>query len=354
MSLLFSILIVSLGLFIKNSKLIYRIHFLWIWILTAFNIGGPDYKGYKELYQLWGKNIHFTLLKEGRIYATIAHYFSKYNLSFEIFNFFISTILLLILYKIIVKYSKNISFVSSCLVIYPLVDNIIQKRNFGAIIWVIVGFFILVYSKKYVVIKYITSILLAYGFHVIGIIYLPLIIIRYLKLEKIKKISYIGTIIITIMIGIIDKIAFLLFPSVKNKVELYFENMSMRLPLYKVSFFIIIHIVMFLLIYYFFKTLKIKDKFSIYAMKINYLMLTVIPLYYYNATFLRIYRNIFIINYIFIGSYLYRQRNKKLVSYIFILYIIGMFLTYVLLGEYKYSGLVAPLFEKNLILQWWY
>lgn len=354
MCLVISGILVILGFIYKNNKKIFNLQFLWIWILTAFNNGGPDYDGYQDMFKAFSLHLDFNFLTSGKLYSLGVYLFNKIGLSLEEYTFFTTTIALISIYILIKKCSLNISFVNSCLILFPLTDNIIQKRNFLAMAAILYGISFLIEKKRNYIVKFLFFVLISYNFHTLGIIYLFLILMPYFSLKNIKIISCIGTILIMIIIPFLDKIAKFCFSFVSSKVQLYFEDLSFRLPLSKVLFFVFIHLVMFYFIFFFYKRKKEKDKFSIGIMKLNYLFLSIIPLYYYNSTFLRFYRNIFLLNYIFIGNCLVKKETNRLkenIDVLFMIYLISLFLImYVLFGQYGYVGLIKPLFEYNYIL----
>lgn len=359
MCLVISGVLVILGFVYKNNKKIFNLQFLWIWILTSFNNGGPDYDGYQDMFKAFSLHLDFNFLTSGKLYSLGAYLFNKIGLSLEEYTFFTTTIALISIYILIKKYSLNISFVNSCLILFPLTDNIIQKRNFLAMVAILYGILFLIEKNRYYIVKFLFFILISYNFHILGIIYLFLILIPNFSLKNIKIISYIGTILIMTIIPFLDEIAKFCFSFASSKVYLYFEDLSFRLPLYKTLFFVFIHLIMFYFILFFYKRKKEKDKFSIGIMKLNYLFLLIIPLYYYSSTFLRFYRNVFLLNYIFVGNCLFEEEKDILNKYIlnkyievsFEIYIMGLFLTYILLGHPKYIGLIKPLFENNYILK---
>ena len=355
MYLIISGILIVLGFIYKNNKKIFNLQFLWIWILTSFNNGGPDYDGYQSMFKSFSSSLDFNFLTGGKLYSSGIYLFNKLGCSLEGYIFFTTTIALLLMYILIKKYSLSISFVNSCMMLFPLTDNIIQKRNFLAMIAVLYGILSLIEKNRNYIIKFLFLVLVSYNFHILGIVYLFLILIPYFSLKNIKIISCIGTILIMIIIPFLDEVANLCFGFASSKVHLYFEDLSMRLPLYKVSFFVFIHLIMFYFTSFFYKTLKEKNKFSIFTMKLNYLFLLIIPLYYYNSTFLRFYRNIFLLNYIFIGDCLAKEKMNSLNRYVeilFIIYILCLFLImYALFGQLKYEGLIQPLFEYNYILK---
>ena len=273
MCLIISVILVILGFIYKNNKKVFNLQFLWMWILTAFNNGGPDYDGYQDMFKAFSLHLDFNFLTSGKLYSLGAYLFNKIGLSLEEYIFFTTTIALLIIYCLIKKYSLNFGFVNSCLILFPLTDNIIQKRNFLAMAAILYGISFLIEKKRNYIAKFLFFVLISYNFHILGIIYLFLILIPYFSLKNIKIISYIGTILIMIINPFLDKVAKFCFSFASSKVQLYFENLSFRLPLPKVLFFVFIHLVMFYFVFFFYKRLKEKNNFSITIMKLNYLFL---------------------------------------------------------------------------------
>ncbi|WP_367278332.1 EpsG family protein [Fusobacterium sp.] len=353
MELIISIFLVFLGFFFKN-KIISKIQLFWIWILISFNNGGPDYDGYESIFIESARKLQFNFFKPGVLYSNGAYIFHKIGLNLEVYTIITSSIALFFLCRIVKKYSKNPNFVYSCFIVFPLVDNIIQKRNFLSMIPILLSIDLLIEKKKCYIVKSFILIIIAFNFHVLGIIYLVYIIVPFFSLKNIKKISLVILTIGLILMPILDEVAKILFRFASSRVELYFFDISMRLPFYKASCFVIIHLLMFCYVIFSVKFKNKKDTFDKTLLKINYVFLFAIPLYFYDSTFLRIYRNIFILNYILIGNYIYERKNsinRKIIRVFFILFIILLFLfMYALLGQLKYSGLVLPLFNNNIVL----
>ena len=97
-----------------------------------------------------------------------------------------SLIGLLLISSTILKYSKKPSFVLSLFYIFPLVDAVIQKRNF-------ISFAIIIYAVRYLFdkksnFKYIIFCVLATGFHSSSIIYILLLFVNYFKSLKLKTV----------------------------------------------------------------------------------------------------------------------------------------------------------------------
>lgn len=348
---------------IKKNKIIdiilYYALLVWMWILMAFNCGGVDYETYELLFKT-SEKININELYKGEYLFKNAMYFFK-NLKLEFFelSFLIQTIGIILFNKLIKKYSikGSRSFVIASIYIYPLVDNIIQKRNFISMMLVVLAITFLIEKDRLKVYKYIVLILLAFTLHTSSIIYLGYLILVIIDLKKIKSLSVILMSFLIVILPLIPKFVEKLFPFYATKIYLYFYNLENRLSLEKAFIFIIIHLILFFIIILTFKIFndKLKNSFNILVLKLNYISLVFIPFYFYNLIFFRYYRNISLINYIFLANIFYKNyknKNIRIIRIVFIIYLISMFIIfYAFFGKYKYEGLVEPLFIENNFLK---
>lgn len=340
------------------DKLMFVLLLLWMWVLLAFNKGGVDYETYEALFRL-SKKVNFLDWYKGEIlFKNLMYLFKIKGLSFFELSFLTQTLGTIILYSIIRKYSYLgiRSFSLICFFIFPLVDNIIQKRNFLSMMLTIKALSYLIDKTKYKKIKFTVLILLSFAIHSSSIICFLYLLVDYFDIRSIKRISKKGAILLLILLPIVPKILEKIMPFQESKINLYFYNLSNRLTLEKAVIFIIFHLIFFYLILFFSKKVNINDNnFNKIVLKLNYISLFFLPLYFYNLIFFRYYRNIYILNYIFIGNIIYKNINRNKVNIlkiILIFYLILMFAVfYGVFGKYKYKGLVEPLFEKNLIIE---
>lgn len=340
--------ILGISGFFFRSKLLMMCQLINIYILIAFNNGGPDYGGYQAMYEIFSKiQGRFISLKGGILYHTSIYYLSKIGLNLENITLILTTLTFIIGIYLVKKLQvKNLNFLISCIYFFPGIDYVIQKRNFYAMGILSLSFYKLYKNRK---LEAFILLILSYYFHSSILFYFIIFGLVLLDNKRIEKI-----IIIDIVLGIFLIPIFLKYLVQYNILSneiiiVYFKDISNRLPLGKVAVFIIIHLVMFFIIKKVYKKIKNKKRYDIFIYKLNLTLLCIIPFYYYNATFFRLYRNIFFLNYIFFANYLWKKRDYTIKG-ILMIYILGLCcILYLFFGGLKYNGLVKPLFENNII-----
>lgn len=354
-----TVIIIILGFKFKDSKKFYRVQMIWMWILMALNTGGADWNTHLQIFNA-NSNYSLTLEKlitGGSFYSIICQLFHKLNLNFFTVNLFLSSIGILIFNYVIKKYSKNKCITTSLLYIYPLVECIIQKRNFIASAFIILAFSQLIESNdKKAYLKFIFYCFIAAQFHIAAWIYLLFLPFMLLSLKKLKIIIPTIFSIGIFLIPMIPKIASKLFAA--DKVELYFY--ILKINLIDSICWILFHIAFIFIAYLFYKRKKAMENaeedikttnFYEKVFKINLISLIFSLLYFYEPTFIRIFRNILIFNFLAYSNL--EIKNKKMAIhsiqiYQVVLNIIAFLLVYVVTG-YGFDYLVHPLFENNLL-----
>lgn len=338
--------IIGFSGFFINNKWLYYIQVIYLYILVAFNNGGPDYNGYQALFDIFKKSIAHEI-KGGVLYRNLIYYFSKLGISLEGSIIILSSIVFYIFLYIFRKTKcKNRTFVLSCIYFFPSIDYIIQKRNLYAMSSLLLGFFL--YSKKSKL-KALACIIVSFLLHTSFIFYFIVYILMGFKIKRIKIINFIlfsiFFVIFPFILNILKDIGFLS----EEMIFLYSRDLTNRLALIKVVFFIILHLCMFFLVSYSYKKTVNKTYFDYIIYKLNLILLCVIPFYYYNSTFFRLYRNIYFLNYIFL---IRKNEKRSKIKWLIIGYTIFLNLVmYIIFGQLKYKGLVRPLFEYNSIFQ---
>lgn len=347
------LLIAYIGFFCKKNFYFYLM-IIWLWLMASFNNGGPDYKTYELIFSTTSAEIlDFNFLKGERIFYLGMYFFNLLKMTFFEYSFVLSTSSLIIVLYLIKKYTKNgvsKSFILSCMYLFPMIDNIIQRRNFIASGLIALGIVLLIEKRKFYKIKFFLLILIAYNIHNSMILYLIFFLAPLFSIKQIRKLSISLMLIIGFILPIFPTIIYKIFPFYSSKISLYLENIENRLPLEKVIFFAMIHLGMFFLVNYSSKNIE-KDKYVEFVLKINYISLIFIPFYYYNLIFFRIYRNLFIYFYILIANNLKESKVKKKLILILILqtYLILLFTIFYISSD-KYFRITEPLFTDNKFL----
>lgn len=328
MLLIIFFILVFLGV-ISNSRLIYNLQKIFIIIFIAGNTGNPDYivyKGYFFNSENLIKKMDFSIA-----FKYINFIGKKLGLTYEEFSFLITIILVLMVFKIVNKYSKHKTFTISLFMLYPLIDNLIQRKNF-------IGTIILLYSIKFLKInslknlfKYLLSLMLAFLIHPIFIIYslVPF-------LEKLKEKKWAVMVLLFIIFLIIGHL-------LKNElVELgikFGRNYNYRTLSLEKAFALGIWqtIGIFLL-----KNSKPKKRIEKIVYEMNCYSLCLIPLYSsITINLIRIPRNLMLINHITISNS--KNKSIKIIYFLYILFSYLFFYFYSLDNFYE-------IYEKNIFL----
>ena len=140
-------------------------------LLSSLRYGiGSDYESYEQIYRLIGATMRNAHIYEP-VFSYLIMFMNRLGLDFQWFIVFTSVVFLLLVYTVILEYSK-----SPCLSIYLLLAMtfFFQSTN---IIRQMVACAICLYSIQYIkerkLISFIVCVLLAFGFHTSGILFLP-------------------------------------------------------------------------------------------------------------------------------------------------------------------------------------
>lgn len=349
-----TIFIIILGFIFNKSKIFNVIQFIWIGILMAGNTGGMDFNVHEWFFYGAVEN-GVTIFANSWLFGLICQIFGKMGMNFIQTNLIVSVILLFLIYSIIHKNTKLCSLVTSLFMIFPLADSIIQKRNFWAMAIGTLAFLILLNNPdKKGKIKSLVLILVATQIHPTFYVYLIVWILIKLDLEKIKRIIKVLIIISFIIIPVLPNLAAIIFPA--SKITLYFT--TLKIPLYQSVCWWILHIIYFILFNCIIKYSTVEDGkkmvFLNNLLKLNYIMLIFMCLYYYEPTFFRIYRNTLILFYIGIGicydSQKFLTKYKFLYTMALVIFSILVFTSqFIIFGKFGFNGLIKPIFTENML-----
>lgn len=294
---------------------------LLMFFLFIGNYYNSDYNNYLRFFE----RISQGLMEKEFLYTEIIKIFNYLGMDYRKMLIFYGVIIFYFIIKIVKRYSVNQSFVYLLYFIYPFIYDTIQIRNF--IVMVILSFSIRYIIEKKLC-KYIFCIFIASGFHKVAYIYILFYLVNYLNKKKILLIG-----IVVNIIGIIIYLTNLLPILLKGKMQevninFYFIDNNAR---YGWIIYIFFQILILILIEKNIKLNKNRRDFNEIVLKINYLCLIFIPLYYYNSTLDRIYRNILLINYIVFSNLC--KKNIKLMNF-FILLVVLLYISF----NFRYFG----------------
>lgn len=356
------LLLICLSLVFPSSKIVFGMNSLLLWILFAFNRGGADYIGYRAMFYTFGNEaVHFDF-KGDSLWKLLNQIFYQMHFSLEIFLTVILTCAVVSYLLFIKKYSKNPNIVLALSSVYPLVDNIIQKRFFLAmaiLIWIVpiclkhrYSYKRLFYSTVFIYLSY----LIHSGYAIMLLLLVPIYCID--REFKSRMIGYL-TVLSVVLGSVALKFAPLLISS--SKLYLYLEDTSLKTNLWKLVVHVAIIFIYTGLVYQSYRPL-VKEhpenkEFHQVLMWISSGMLLFIPFVLLNSTFFRFPRLLFLFVFIMISN-LFNVKDYKIKLHTFNVLLImmgiqvAMFaMMYVLTGNAGFNSLVRPLIELNEVLQ---
>lgn len=303
-----TILFCLIGFFFPRNKIIFMLQAAWIIILTCFNTGGADWDGNEEIYNLIGIQPYDI---SNYLYKFISDSFQKLGANFILFNGVMSLIATLIIAILILKFTENRNIAMSLWMIYPLFDNVIQKRAYYAL-GIIVLALPLLFTQSHKFRNYFLfeiMILMACSIHTVCFFYLTLPFFLLLKNKSQIRISIILVLLLIIFHGQLGSIVnFILGSSISSRSQLYVQNSNANHPILNFTFWTSGQILETLIIVQLGK--QPKTPFSQKMVSMNYWGLLLIPFYLTDSVFLRIFRGILLFNYILISKFFIVDKGK--------------------------------------------
>lgn len=328
----------------KKNKAGYYLAFLMAWILIAGNFNNADCGQYELRYES-GMGVTVDIG-----FSFLCNTFYNLGFDYQAFKGIISFVCLLLVFRTIKKLSFHPAIGAAFFLIFPFIIDITQFRNFVSYSIVFSALPYLLDSKKSSLAKYVAIVLLASSVHTASLFYLVF------ALSKIKiKVWYVITIAIFVYLA-------------KEAIKGYFliqfdtqklENLTQTSLLGAIAGSLVV-ILNYLLIWYVHKNykkwkpapVKMSQKALAFCSEntwiyCNMLVLLVIPFLFDNGNYSRIYRNIAVLNMIFMYNAYYLNKQKR---YILMLCYYSYFvITTYLMGSY-FSDIFAPVFYNNAFI----
>ncbi|WP_369351082.1 EpsG family protein [Streptococcus hillyeri] len=352
-----------LSFLFPKEKIVFVMNSLLLWILFAFNRGGADYIGYVAMFNAFGReNVKLDFYGDG-IWKILNHVFYRLSFTVEEFLMVLLTCGVISYVIFIKKYSKNPNIVIALGNIYPLVDNIIQKRFFLAMviaIWIVpvalryqVSYKRWLYSAGLIYVSYT----LHSSFALMFLLLIPIYLMN--KEFNFRFIVYFSLLSFSLF-ALVFRIAPFLIES--SKLNLYLVDESLKTSIWKLG----IHVVItYLYVGIAYKIYKFQLKENSINPDLRRLLMwfsggmsLFIPFIFYNSTFFRFPRLLFLFVFIMMANLFdvndYKiKRNTFNILLILVCLQISMFtMMYVLTGIAGFNSLVRPLIESNAILEY--
>lgn len=308
-----------LGFLLQKSKVLCSVQMIWIACLTCFNTFSVDWLSNSWIYQDADNYTGFF----GWIMKLFRY---KFNANFYLFNGILALISLLLILFIVMKMAARPSLVLSLWLVFPLIDNIIQKRYFWAFGYVVIAIYLLFNIKnKYMgLLIYECLVLMACNIHSAYALFIVLPVFMMFSRKKQFLIIVIIMLLEFILYNHLSGVVNGMIADNGGKVEFYLGTVS-RLPIISIIFWGIWQISQFYIIYKLFKYDTTVEASRIISM--NLLLLILIPLYGFNPVFTRCLRPILLFNYIAITNKITVQNDanhiymNKEILFLFMMYV---------------------------------
>jgi hypothetical protein len=344
----------------KHFKFMAFMLLLFMWILFWANTMNPDYFNYMRLYSDIqsgspvyvenGKDIGFRII----IKLGIA-----LGLSYEFFLSLIVIFAFLLIHSTVKQFCKNYNYVYLLYFIFPFFLDVVQIRNFLFMALFVYATKFLIDNSKKSKIKYVIIISLASLIHIIGILYLPMVLIGVKKKNYLIRGIVLFSVLTSLIIVVNDKqIPYIGKLLIDN--ERLFSWISIRTN-WGFLLFWLMQTLSFLIMYYSLSTIKkniigstgteVKsvrskeinaiqtDKDIIFVQLvywINLIAFIYFPFYIIASTFTRLLRNILLLNYVSfaIVSGRIKKRDKRLIFnmlvaiYVLFFFLIELYIPY--------------------------
>ncbi len=365
-----SIFLFLLCLIKKESKAVFAIVFIWLWILMAFSSGNAD--------EITNQTRYYNLTSYSGMteigYKTLMGFFAGRGVPFEVYKCIISFVELLLIGSSVWKLTKNKNLVLALYFLFPFCMDVVQMRN-------TMGLSIVIFVLRFLVddnnlnrngvkrkvsndMLYLIGIIIASCFHFANIIYLILLLAKRMKLRtlvfSLLGISMVGLVLINpvMLVSIGEKIGL----GTKVKAILASTDLSNNALFHITLNRVVIYFIMFLMTYYFIvKRSKRNDKLKgnglitkDLALKVNIAILIIIPLMQYSVDFYRCQIGLSIFNYAFFSGYILPEKlfkikvsNVLLISWLYVGAIINLYL--LVLGNNNIHTVFWPLFNNNTL-----
>jgi len=327
------------------EKILFWLIFLFSWVLFALNSGNVDFKNYENAYDMIGEgqnNGYFEFL-----FLILVKLGNLFGLSYQMFLVAVATITLLIFAKAVRNFTDNMLFTYGLFIVYPLVFDIVQYRNF-------IAYAVCLYGLKYLlketvtqrdILKYTACVIIGALLHLSSIIYI-LFLLTVIKSNK--KVFIISLGFSAVMI------AFLAFPQVFTEL-LKVIGLS-KYARYDVdgNFSTFIQYLAVYIMFFVLGVLSLNGNYKGRELKLMIVVLMFIPFILFNGTAARFFRNTFVIFYGIILNNLPIIRGSRLKVKNFLIFM-ALFATVAVvfvmqLGSGLYfETVLKPVLRENLL-----
>lgn len=348
MDIFIGIIIYSLCLIFKKSKILTVISFIFLWTLWGWNTWNGDYDSYEKVYyDSFFANTEYSSTEFG--FMGLVKLFYNFGFSYQNFLITISAIILTINLFFVLKLSKYPALYS-CFYFFIFVMEFVFIRNYIADTLLLLAILIGLSNIKFARIIAVFIVLISSTVHYTALIYLiflyPLFLSETFNLKK--------SVFLFIGLMLFSAVGFtLLLPYLG-------QNYISKLSYYTSDSFLLISIAHLLMVIgvniYFERIRSYKDNLSIqwnrlfvFIINLNIISLFYLSLYYHVPYFSRVLKVLFALNTVVIFSSFYLVRNKYLIKKLTVPILLYFSLFFVYYSKTNFPFTIIPLFKCNLI-----
>lgn len=285
-----TVILCLLGLIFQKNKIISFLQMSWITIITCFNTMSVDWLSNFEIYQ--NSSLYHGFL--GYLMNIVKNHL---YVNFYIFNGILAFISLILIFFVITKETERSNIVLSFWMIFPMIDNIVQKRYFWGFGFVVIAIYLLfkITNRCLAIFIYEILILLANSIHnaYVFFVFLPFFLL--LSRRKQFILASVGIILGLIFGNKLMLIGQEVFPDLSSKVSLYFGKLS-NIPVASLLLWGTWQFIQLYIVYELYK--DDENIFGDLIIGSNIFFGILIPLYIFDPVFIRCFRPLLLFNYI--------------------------------------------------------
>lgn len=197
----------------KKGKSVFVIGVIFLTILFSFTIDNADYINYlKEYTEAATMNWNDT----EPIWILLMHIGNVLGLSFAFFRALLFIMSIILMFSTVSKITDQINMVLLLYTIYPFIIDSTQIRNFFAMALLIYALQFLASCKKNNILKYILLVIGASLVHNIFIVYIVLVVVKFLDFKKSIMFTSILFLVVLILFKLLPNIVLLYFSDYHN------------------------------------------------------------------------------------------------------------------------------------------
>lgn len=330
-----------------RGKFFTAILLVFMWVLFWGNNENPDYLNYKTLYDMVSySGVGYSTSQIG--FVLIMKFALLLGFEYHHFLMLISFVGMYLIYDTVKRYSNKPQLVFLLYFIHPFLLDVVQIKHFLAMSIVVYSFRYLEQEGISHSIRYVIGVFVAFSIHAISIVFLPIIFIKKVKINKLYKM-----VILVLLIGIP-----LVYTNFFQLVSSWFVDIQ-RVEHYfldkpRFGFFIQFFIqgFIFLLVFYSKNVLERhqeSNKFMDLIYRANLYLLILFPLYMINGNFERGFRMIMILNYIILSNFYSISKKKERLSILVLIltFVFLLFMYYIFM--HNKDTVFFKIFENNML-----